>query len=1289
MAVSYLFDTKYHESSPVGPADDFQQKCRVIIGDKSGTVTGNGGEIELFSPGLKLNYSGDQDRFMASFMGSTLSFTARLDDAQLAIWDGLLDLNEGEVFCLFFTDWLGAIPYWYGHLVIEESNIRVQNEYHTVDLTFTDGLASLRGVPWRDESGNPYTGFRPLRFFLREIVSKLPAYPAFSDYIRNVQGGTNVNVVREVGFPDPRVDTDNNYDFHSGDSKLYYIRVRAETFDKPKKQIDRTRQLAAAPDYFDTASVLEDICKTFGATAALFEGFLNLGCRLDISTMKGENVVWHAHSYNPSADTWLTTTNVTAGTENVFDTFFKDAEADDTYEVLEGAVKRRSLPIYQVNLTHEEGGSDWLVADGYYLNPNISHLDPGQVSLYAYLNSGSNVLTQQTGQSQAFFSIDGNRKDLWYVFYTQSSHPITTPPPGASYTIPWYQSPASVGNYTGFEARTVTDLEVQSGEEIRIQFGGVALFDRRNAINISSSENFKKYHVGNTLVCRIMVQFKDTDGYYWRLRRPVETHVLTDSSEDWIRIDNIQLYYDPGSQEFTYLDRYYFRKLYGTMRWVRSDDSDYSDSWYEVIAPHGDNLNSGDGWGTTAHALTDAQYGSQTNYAPIGCELKGSPDEGEAVTLKEGDGDTFIQYFKEDISVQMPYHNNTLVDFEEFYFEQGFELYRPNNGPRPNTTSTGLTYWNSSAPTWRTPYADGTGAIDANSGNNDSYLTRPMYLHLSGVRIAVGDGSESSDFVTKIDGGDGYEIMNIGSSRLGSRLSFVNTHVGGTLWARTKDSSADGDFDFANEAYNENLQWRGHRAGNVAGSNVPTTVYDSLHSYVCNAYIDLFGESRVVYDMSLIPGSAGRSTLKNPFAVLAMSKLISNKDITEYLMPLSYEWTLSEGISGSFLKVGQTRERAGITEYVSPVEGKGTTVPGGVTPGLDLANSVSQSRIVTSKITVSDNTNLDTIKSDVLSNNSKVTFPGFGRTEGKAMEGHTQTINEIQDLDAVRDATGTSNPVEVIKTSPELLTLVARSDVGGYEGVFNFTVQDMWTAIVTAGWGDLDDAGYVEPADYTGATSGAVGDLDDDGSVGVSDLLDFLTLFGNIYYDDNAAFSQTDLRISTGGFVSFTTSAQTLPFSSTDISNVDPGGISINVLDATDQIEFLSGATYTYPITAWTQKTVKFKADFNTALFRGTTTLPYQSINFYAQVETYAGTTLSDSWIVYLGQYYKEVPEENFYVNPAPLGWDGLTFIDPAGNIADPSVTKIRVSLGAEPANDTTTDFEVEIFSVHIGLIGT
>ena len=965
MAVSYIFDTKYHERRPNTIPNATQGKYRIVIGDKSGTVTASGGEMDLMDPGMSLSWSGDQDRFMNAIMGSSLTMTVRVDDAQLAIWDDLLDLNEGNVFCLFFNNWNSdatAIPYWYGHLLVEETTIKIDNKYHIVDLTFTDGLGSLRGQEWVDNDGSKYTGFKKLKFYVKEIVAKLPAYDAFYDWVNNVNGDTYVPVCSEIGFPDPRVDNGTAYDFHSGDSKLNYIRVRAETFEKPKKQSDRTRELEAAPDYFDTGSVLEDICKTFGATACIFDGRLNLGCRLDISTLKGQDVVRHIHSYNRTSDQFTSGVNLTAETENIiFDPFY-DPYTDSRYQVSFGATKKRTLPIRQVNLTHEEGGSDWLVADGYYLHPNISHLDLGQMSLYAYLSGGSNILTQQTGSDMSFFSIDGNRRDLWYVFRYFDEGPMTgggEPPVGASYTIPWYQFPASVQNYSGFPARTVTDLEVQSGEAMRIQFGGEAKFSVRGGINISASDNWKKFHIGNTLIHRSRIQFKDTDGYYWRLRRVVKTHVMTNGSTDWVRIDNIQLYYDPSSQEFVNLDRYYFRKIYDNIAWVRSDQADYDDAWYELMIPHGDTVNSGDGFGTTAHPLTDAEYGSQTNYAPIGTKVI---EDGAGNILEEGDDDTLHQYFKEDITVTLPYYNNTLVDFEEFYFEQGFELYQPDHGPRPNTAATNTGNWVSDTPVFRTPNADGTGGVDTFYGDTESWRTRPIYLHCVGVRVAIGDGSESSDFVTKIDGGDGYEISNIGSSRLGSRLSFVNTHVGGTLWARTKLSDDDGDFDFANEAYIEKLQWRGHRAGDVAGSQVPTTVYDSLHSYVCNSYIDLFGENRVMYDMTLIPGEDYRSSLQNPFTVLATKAFVVDKSLTEYLMPMGYTWTMNEGVQGSFLKVGQSRERAGITEVVSPRPAKGTFVPGGVTPGIDLVSSAVQSRIVTSHITVTQDIDLDAEK---------------------------------------------------------------------------------------------------------------------------------------------------------------------------------------------------------------------------------------------------------------------------------------------------------------------------------------
>lgn len=990
MPLNIIFDTKYHEQYGAETGNLFRRKYRIVIGHTTNTSIQSGGEMDLVTPGMRLTWAGDQSRFMAAFMGSTLEMTALLDDAQVEILEDLVDLDEGDVFALFFDSWSDTdIPYWYGHLIIEDTTIRIADRHHLVDLKFTDGLASLQGKPWRQDNGAEYTGFHPLTYYMREIIRKLPARSAFEQYCDTYTPFTHVNTVSEIGFPDPRADGDSAQEFHSGDSKLYYIKVRAETFTKPKKQVDRHRNLAPLLDFFDTYSVLEDICKTFGATACMFDGYINLMCRLDVSTMRAQGVAWSKHKFRTSDGDLATTRNIDgSGNLTGSDNYYID-DGDERYEVRDGAVKRRSLPVFQVNLTHEEGGSDWLYANGYFLDNTITHIDHGDAMAYASVAASAQAAggSQNLGgvaqvlYNQYFNAVDGNRRDLWYAMLNTGGSGLPDDPYGTYFNgdpyqaidLPFYQFPHDIRDYTGFPAYSINDLEFQSGEVVKFDFSNVVKFTREGTYAYASeNSSYREFHVGKTLIARYRIQFTTTTGVVYRLRRHVTTHINTNGSPDAINITSSGLGYVyvggiPGNDG----DRTYYRKVYETLDWVKTGDDDFDDGWFEVLVPDGEYAKSGDGWGTDTYENYDAQYGlHQPDFAPIGCELV-NPDgeDGQGVEYKKGGHSTFIQYFGGHDSVELPFGSaDSVLDFESFYFEMGFSYWEEDQGPRANNGTSYL-------PIWRSAYADGTGGYRKHN-DDGSWRTLPEYIHVEGARVTIGDGSETQDFVTKITGGDGYELLNIGSSRLGSRLSFVNTHVGGTLWARKKNSTDVGDFDFSGtNDHSERLQWRGHSAGDVQYSNIPQLVYDSLHSYVCNAFIDLFGESRVVYDMSLIQRQdSNKSSLIHPFHVMAFQKLVGDKSITEYLMPLSYTWTMNEGIEGSYLKVYQQRERSGLTDFTFPINGFGTDNPGGTFAGKNIKGRVSRVTRKVNKITIENAINLDDARTDINTNTTNVSY---------------------------------------------------------------------------------------------------------------------------------------------------------------------------------------------------------------------------------------------------------------------------------------------------------------------------
>lgn len=942
MANSYLFDTTYSASEFDASGTGARNSYRIIIGDKQGSQSSTAAtEMELLDPGMNLSWQGD-DTMFKTIMGGSLSFTALLNDAQLATVETLMSgTNEGDVFCLFFNSASSsAKPYWYGHLLLESVSIQVMNEKHVVDMQFTDGLGSLRGAKWEDSPAVLYTGFKKLSFYVREIVSKLPAYAAFREYVQTEFGTYSVPVTREIAWPDPTTPAGFTYD--EQDHKLDNFKVRAETFNKPKKQQNRFRETEAPLTYFTAADVLDDICTTFGATACIFGGYLNLGCRLDIATLKGNFVYDARYDYNSSSDDWTIT-----GQYDAWD----NLDADDQYNVLNGASKGYTMPIAEVYLTHEEGGSDDLYADGWFLNPEIRHVSFTNGGLYT--NTGQ---PSEWGSNAPHPFVDLPRRDKFYDF----TAPGGVDPSGTTIVgyHGYYTYPANPTGYLGFPAKTVNDLEYQSGEQIRLTFGGVAKFFARRALDLGVADVLRKVHIGSHLIVRVRIQFTTENGVGYRLSRPVETHAISNGSPDFIRIDNVQSYYDGANAEIVRVDKFYFRKLYKEMVWLKDDANNYDDDgWFEIMVPHGDNENSGDDYGSTLYPLTQ-QYGGQVGYAPIGTKIKGE-DNGAGVILEEsGDDETLLQYFREDITFSLPYANaaqTAVLDFEDFYFEMGAQEYEPQTGPREASGASASGTWEGDIPLWKSAEAGGTGSVRYTGAGTT--VAQPDYLHFTGMRVTVGDGSESSDLTTKVVGGDGYEVINLGSSRLGSRTGFVNNHVGGTVFAKEKTANSAGSFVTGSSAsdFKERLQWKGHRHGE--GSIADDGTYDSIHRYYGEAYINLFGKAREVYSMTLVasPNSPAYRTLRNPFEVMKMNTFQTDKGIDEYLMPIKYSWTLNNGVSGEFIKVGQVRDITTITsDEGRPIRGGGAIV--GLGTGVDVIKPALESKFVTDAITVDDET---------------------------------------------------------------------------------------------------------------------------------------------------------------------------------------------------------------------------------------------------------------------------------------------------------------------------------------------
>lgn len=1225
MAVSYNFDTKYYEQVVEGTIN--RHGYRIVIGDKTGTVTDASTELELVSPGMTLEWQGGQDLAKNSIMGSALSFTAILTDDQLDTWeDYMSSLTEGDVFALFFNiDSDDAEPYWYGHLLPESVVIRVENERHLMDVTFTDGLGGLRGKEWvDDDDGEPYEGNKTLLYWLHEIIKKLPAHEAYKDYVTNELSQDRLEIIRTIAWPEPNYEDSGQVLYNDRDTKLDHLRVRAATFNKPKKQQNRVRELEAPLEYFNAGDVLEDICKAFGATACLYEGRLVVACRLDIAFYGGNSALRYDYWVQPSTGLYpgVPGTGSDSNPKRAFSQE-KIQNAEDKFYIKAGATKGFTVPVNRVDLTHEEGGSDWLYANGYFLNPDISYINYDDASQFADSNTSPGGLI--------LLDTNGMRKDIFYDF--QAPNALQ----GDAVTLPFYKYPASATDYMGFPSHAETNLEYQSGENIRLTFGGSAKFFQRNALNLLSTSLFKKIHIGATLIVRVRVQFTTTANVGYRLSRTVHTHALTDGSPDFITIDNVATHFDSTNGVFVNSDFEYFRKLYNDIEWIKDDDPNYdADGWFEIIVPHGDNENSGEGYGSSIIPLTE-EYDGQVSYAPIGTVLQGDNDGPGVILDPSDDNQTFLQYFREDINVQLPYGNaagTSVLDFEDFYFEMGAQEYQGRTGPRGNGAATGV--WEGDIPLWRSAEADGSGGSSRYSGSG-VYLTRPDYIHFTGMRVAVGDGSETSDITTKATGGDGYEIVNLGSSRIGSRSSYVNNHVSGTIHAAKKDTSAEGDFTDPEEL-TDKLQWRGHRAGDFANA-LPTTDYDSLHRYVCESYLQLFGKSRPVYSFSMRPKDSSERALKSPLHVVQTTTL-SDDDTRRYLQPLRYSWTLNDGVSGNFIQVKAARDLSTILhDEGRAIKGYGGII--GMPTGVDVIGQVQDSKKVTNF-----------------------------------------------DLDVLIDANGESKPNIAIKDNPDDIVIAAKSSISGYEGTYKFTLEDFFTGIVQSGITQLTNDGYGVEGDYVGTTSGILGDFNNDNAVGTADLLEFLALYGSAYSQESDLFQPSSIRLSGDPETIITADDSgiiTLEWAQANTSQALPGSNAITILDDSNEIQFSSGSGL--PLSSFPNKKAGMQFYSSSAIaFKVRTYIAGARVNFYAIVKAYDNLdSLLTTENVLMNTITISQPGQ--YNNLTKLSFgDALQIMTATGLLEDPDITKIRVSFGVEKDNGAAERFDVKISDVLIKL---
>lgn len=133
-------------------------------------------------------------------------------------------------------------------------------------------------------------------------------------------------------------------------------------------------------------------------------------------------------------------------------------------------------------------------------------------------------------------------------------------------------------------------------------------------------------------------------------------------------------------------------------------------------------------------------------------------------------------------------------------------------------------------------------------------------------------------------------------------------------------------------------------------------------------------------------------------------------------------------------------------------------------------------------------------------------------TNGLTEEAPNRFMKRLDLLDDLGGA-GASSPADRLYISPDEVYFLTQFSTNSVSKV---TFQDIVASIVQVGAQNLIDAGVGNSSTYTADGSTTLGDLDGDGSVSVSDLLEFLTQFGQVYGTTVGTFNPSLTVINSG-----------------------------------------------------------------------------------------------------------------------------------------------------------------------------
>jgi hypothetical protein len=736
---------------------------------------------------------------------------------------------------------------------------------------------------------------------------------------------------------------------------LQAVWIQQRTFVKRKQRTEKWRQMPSDPEFTSTYNVLEDVCAMLGCNFFLARGWFWMYNRQAVLQFDADNTKVKAGRHvtsNSSSDF------ISAGdsTNVISDLLF---DVDDTHDFLSGATETRSIPLSGVYMDHEEAGSDLIIAEGVSslgYDPDLassvgfSFFLPQSPYTYAetsyYMESLHYSLYRWYRSSDPDFDANSiaayTHNGATRVYYGIGSNNLERRDPRA---------------YTGYIENKRVNLALPGGNEFRIKFAG-------NLVARSDNPAGKDFWVGAVAVLKMRLQVTHTDGTNYRLKRWVKTHWwdTETGSADGIRINGITSVYLNS-------DVYYYRKYYDELEWVDENDADYSDAYYEIIIPHGDNNRVESYYGSDTDVL-DVEYASQTMYTPFHVEIDGENIGDGVVFDKKVDDERGKYWFVEDLSFTLP---DVSGEFDTLDSDWILEVYLADQGPRPNVDPTTLSLWYENAPpgtppedmwthancptnspSYRSSSSEGTfevgytdGFVDTAAGwgpgefdTSDEKYLYPKEFMMKNWAVYLGDGSAENNVTTTVAGGPGLEQIGMTSSRLGSRSTYNHSYTHGALRTKYWDGSTllpNSNFANITDYPKTKLWWLPYKNDDADGANL-SDAYNSLHGLVCTEYMTFFAKSLRMVSGTLKPRVDGADSFLAPYQTMQTDKLDGISTLK--LVPLSLSWSMMNGTSFTALAIPSGRY-AGIgahTESNSKGPGGGRK-PGALPIGKVLANT--------------------------------------------------------------------------------------------------------------------------------------------------------------------------------------------------------------------------------------------------------------------------------------------------------------------------------------------------------------